>query len=95
MNRVIQNTGLIISLVLLFFTSATAQVQEEEIVASGLDYMYHLKFDSAKIKFDELKSQNPKDPTGYFFLSLLEWWKINIDKQSDANDENFITKGLT
>jgi tetratricopeptide (TPR) repeat protein len=62
------------------------------LLDKGINYIYHIKFDSAKIQFDEFIKQNPNAPEGYFFDAMLEWWKINLDKNNESNDENFYNK---
>ena len=51
--------------------------------------MYHMRMDSAKIDFDRVVSMDSRDPAGYFFLALLEWWKISVNKEDESNDGNF------
>jgi tetratricopeptide (TPR) repeat protein len=68
-----------------------AQVNDY-LIDKGIKYLYHVKFDSAKIQFDEFIEQNPVAPEGYFFNAMLEWWKINLDKNNESNDENFYNK---
>ena len=52
-------------------------------------YVYHLKFDSAEMQFNKVKSMEPRNPAGYFFDALVEWWKINLDKTDESRDEEF------
>lgn len=62
------------------------------LLDSGIKYLYHIKFDSAKIQFQEFTKQNPNTPEGYFFEAMLEWWRINLDRYNEWNDEVFYTK---
>jgi len=78
-------------LFLLFCNAATPQVNDY-LLDRGINYIYRIKFDSAQIHFDEFIKQNPNAPEGYFFQSMLEWWKINLDKYNESNDENFYNK---
>ena len=64
---------------------------KDEIILKGMDHMYHMRLDSAKMEYDKIIRMNPKDPAGYFYLSLIEWWKIIIDKDDESNDARFFT----
>ena len=72
----------------LFVCESYGQTRDE-IIIRGMDHMYHMRMDSAKFDFDWVVSMNSKDPAGYFFLALLEWWKISVNKEDESNDENF------
>lgn len=83
-----------INLVFLFaFCGIKVYAQVNDyLLDKGINYLYHIKFDSAKIQFDEFIKQNQNAPEGYFFDAMLEWWKINLDKNNESNDESFYTK---
>ncbi len=66
--------------------------QENENALRGIDFIYHLKFDSAQSEFEKLISTEPENPAGYFFLAMIDWWKININKENDSLDEGFFKK---
>jgi tetratricopeptide (TPR) repeat protein len=78
------------TVLVISFISGNAYTQsKEQIILKGMDHMYHMRLDSAKIEYDMIVKMAPKDPAGYFYLSLIEWWKIIIDKDNDYNDEKF------
>jgi tetratricopeptide (TPR) repeat protein len=79
---------LILFLLAFVCQKSSAQTLEDKIKL-GLDYTYNVKFDSAKVIFDEIIKAEPRNPRGYFLLALVEWWKININKEDESNDENF------
>lgn len=80
-------------LALLFFPFIVLNAQtRDEQMSKGIDYIYHIKFDSANAIFNSLVSKNPGDPTGYFMLAMCEWWKIYINKENESNDENYLNK---
>ncbi len=62
---------------------------KDELIEKGILYVYHLKFDSAEMQFNKVKSMEPRNPAGYFFYALVEWWKINLDKTDESQDEEF------
>ncbi|MCB0722023.1 MAG: tetratricopeptide repeat protein [Ignavibacteriae bacterium] len=76
-------------IVMMIFTLPLYSQNKDEMIIKGLDHMYHMRLDSAKIEYDRVISLNPKNPEGYFFLVLLQWWRININKEDISNDENF------
>lgn len=78
-------------LLLIIFTDSNSQTSDERI-QKGIDYIYHLKFDSAQFVFDEEIKSEPQNPAGYFFNAMVDWWKINLNKENDSLDEKFFEK---
>jgi len=76
-------------LILLFFTPFRAFSQNNEKIEKGINYIYHIKFDSAEAEFRSIIDSNPGDPLGYFFLAMVDWWRINLNKDKDSLDEKF------
>ncbi len=68
-----------------------SQTKEEKIL-KGIDFIYSIKFDSAEIVFNEVIKSNPENPAGYFFLAMVDWWRINLNKEIDTLDEIFFRK---
>jgi tetratricopeptide (TPR) repeat protein len=66
--------------------------QTDSILDRGIKYIYHIKFDSASIYFKEFIKNNPGSPEGYFFDAMVDWWKINLDKNNESDDEIFFNK---
>lgn len=87
--------SLFITKILIVFSflpgNSFSQTKDEKI-AQGIDYIYHVKFDSAETVFNEIVKTYPGDPSGYFFLAMIEWWKINLNKENDSLDEIFFKK---
>ena len=82
----------IIVLVFLFFSGDSFTQTNEEKILKGIDYIYHIKFDSADYIFNEITASEPANPAGYFFLAMIDWWKINLNKENDSLDETFLKK---
>lgn len=79
--------------IILFLGGGFAFSQKADSnLLKGINYLYHIKFDSAVFRFSEFTKQNPRSPEGYFFDAMLEWWKINLDKNNESNDEVFYSK---
>lgn len=81
----------ILFLLLLLSIPVFTQTRDEKIM-NGIDYVYKLKFDSANTIFRTFIDENPKDPTGYFFQAMTEWWKIYLNKEDRSNDDNYLSK---
>lgn len=80
-------------LVFMLFISvfSDAQTRDEKII-KGIDHVYKLEFDSANTIFQDFINADPKEPTGYFFQAMTEWWKIYLNKEDRSNDDNYLSK---
>jgi tetratricopeptide (TPR) repeat protein len=58
----------------------------------GIDYVYNLSFDSARAEFQQVVNEQPQHPAGYFFLAMVDWWKIVCDIDNTAHDERFLSE---
>jgi tetratricopeptide (TPR) repeat protein len=65
---------------------------DDSRIFRGIDYVYKLEFDSANTLFASFITENPKDPTGYFFQAMAEWWKIYLNKEDRSNDDSYLSK---
>ncbi|MBS1552508.1 MAG: hypothetical protein JST15_10635 [Bacteroidetes bacterium] len=84
---------ILISLFFLIFLSSPVKSQTtEENTIAGIDLIYHLKFDSAESKFRDIIKADSRNPAGYFFLAMIDWWKININKENQSLDDVFFGK---
>lgn len=64
--------------VFIFFFNinfAQSNSSPEKAVLEGLDDVYNLRFDNAESKFKQLQRSNPDDLNGYFYESLLYFYK--------------------
>jgi tetratricopeptide (TPR) repeat protein len=61
-------------------------------VQKGIDYTYNLDFEDANQEFSELVKLKPDHPAGYFFLAMIDWWKILLDLDDDSHDDEFFDK---
>lgn len=81
---------ILLLIVFSFLVSESSFSQSsDDLIKKGVLYVYHLKFDSAEMQFNKVKSKEPLNPIGYFFHALVEWWKINLDKTDESLDEEF------
>lgn len=84
----------IISLVIYILVvniSVFSQPKTTEVLR-GINYIYHLKFDSAAFVFNQQIKNYPDDPAGYYFSAMIEFWKININKADASYDDVFLDK---
>jgi len=79
----------------LFMSVSIAESQSlgdkvlEERARRGIDEVYNLDFEEAEKEFNEIIRQRSKDPAGYAFLAIVDWWRILIDMDDTQYDERF------
>ncbi len=84
---------IILFLFLLIYSSAVSQWLSDSSAdyhtRRGVDFIYGMQFDSARNEFQELIKINPTHPSGYFFMAMVEWWKILTNPDDKNSDEKF------
>jgi tetratricopeptide (TPR) repeat protein len=55
----------------------------------GLDLLYNMRSDSARVLFEQIDERYPKHPVGPFLQGLNLWWTIMLDLTDTAHDEAF------
>ena len=63
----------------------------ESHIQNGIHAIYNLSFDSAQTEFQIVAKAHPDHPAGYFFLAMVEWWKIVADFDNTSRDAHFIS----
>ncbi|HTR80835.1 MAG TPA: tetratricopeptide repeat protein [Bacteroidota bacterium] len=58
----------------------------------GIDHVYNLEFDAAEADFHYIVATYPNHPAGYFFLAMVDWWKILLDMDDESHDDAFLAK---
>jgi tetratricopeptide (TPR) repeat protein len=56
----------------------------------GIDQVYNLEFEAADRTFQEMVRLRPSNPAGYFFLAMVDWWRIMIDLENEQYDDRFL-----
>ncbi len=56
----------------------------------GIDHVYNLEFEEADRDFAELIRLRPGHPAGYFFLAMVDWWRILINLDDQSHDQKFM-----
>lgn len=64
----------------------------ETHVHRGIDHVYNLEFDSARAEFQEIVKEQPDHPAGFFFLAMVDWWRIVTDIENTSLDEKFLSE---
>ena len=58
----------------------------------GIDLVYNLEFERAEQEFQRLVAAYPQHPAGYFFLAMVDWWRILMDIDNESLDDRFVAK---
>jgi tetratricopeptide (TPR) repeat protein len=58
----------------------------------GIDLVYNLEFERAEQEFQRLITAYPRHPAGYFFIAMVDWWRILMDIDNESLDDRFIAK---
>jgi len=62
----------------------------DEIMVSGLEAFYQTDWDDAQTYYDELIEIRPEDPRGYFFSSMIPFWKYFFITEDEQTAEKFL-----
>jgi len=81
---------LAVSVSLMSAGSAAGDEEFEHIARGGIEQVYNLEFAAADSSFRQLVNLRPGDPAGYFFLAMVDWWRIMVDKDNTEYDERFL-----
>ena len=61
-------------------------------ILKGIDHIYKIEFDSAEVVFDNVISISPNEPEGYFFKTMIQWWRIYIERDNEELDKEFYNR---
>jgi len=62
----------------------------DSLVQLGADYIYNVKFDSARICFDKVIKMYPNHPAGYFLQSMVGWWQMMLWGYGNKYEKEFL-----
>ncbi|MDH4070380.1 MAG: TTC39/IML2 family protein, partial [Ignavibacteria bacterium] len=62
----------------------------DRIALQGIEKVYNLEFGAADTLFRGLIASNPSHPAGYFFLAMVDWWRIMVDREDTRYDDRFL-----
>ncbi len=87
---------LLVSTVLLLAGTCEAQwIGDPDLEAHahrGIEFVYNLAFDSARSEFQQIARRKPDHPAGFFFLAMVDWWKIVTDLGNTSSDDRFLSE---
>ncbi len=84
---------LLIILNILFPKVINAQDSNiDSIINKGIKQIYNIQFDEAEKTFRSLIADYPENPTGRFFLAMIDWWQILLDLDNESYDDIFFQK---
>ncbi len=84
------------SLIVLVFVTHAMDAQWiddpsiDAAVMDGIRATYNLEFATAEKAFTGVIQKRPDHPTGYFFLAMIEWWRIQLNPDDESHDAGFI-----
>lgn len=78
----------------LLLRTADANAQDDPafdpIALRGIELVYNLEFGAADTLFRQLIASHPSHPAGYFFLAMIDWWRIMVDRENIRYDDRFL-----
>lgn len=80
---------IIILLSLNFFSFAQTL---DERIQTGIKQIYNIEFGQAEKTFRSILTDYPENPSGRFFLAMIDWWKILLDLDNESYDQMFYQK---
>lgn len=64
----------------------------DSTVEAGIRQIYSLQYSAAETTFRSLIADYPGNPSGRFFLAMVDWWKILVDLDNESYDDIFFQK---
>jgi hypothetical protein len=64
----------------------------DSIILHGVEQVFNLRYDSAEASFSRVVTLYPSHPAGYFFLAMVDWWRIAVDPDNTTWDSRFRAK---
>ncbi len=82
------------TLIIFFFASYVFPSDEkfDSLITVGINQIYDIKFEHAHETFSAVRELYPQHPSGYFFDTMILWWKILLDINNEEFDDEFIDK---
>ena len=95
-SRILSGTVFVFALSFAGLTECRGQwlsdPQFDRLTKEGIDRVYNLEFDAADSDFHAIVALHPEHPAGYFFLAMVDWWKIVLDFDNESLDDQFLSK---
>lgn len=88
--QIIKRLFLIVIAVVFCFVNIVAQTNIQAKISSGLEALYNFNFKSSEKTFDNIISNYPDNPAGYYYKSISYLW-FYLDTKSDIDLINFVS----
>ena len=80
-------------LIIILITGVNAQdTKFDSLVIIGIRQIYNIRFEKADETFHKLIADYPHHPAGKFFIAMIDWWKILLDRDDEKLDDIFFSK---
>ncbi len=88
--------SIIFFFITIFFSNSLSKENSkkilEEKITSAISNIYHLQFNDAEQKIQNIISEYPLQPEGYFFYAMVTWWKIMLNKENRQFDNEYFLR---
>jgi tetratricopeptide (TPR) repeat protein len=74
----------------LYVPESEADYAYEDVMINGLEAFYQTEWDEANEYYTLLIEMNPEDPRGYFFSSMIPFWKYFFVTEDQDTAERFL-----
>ena len=64
----------------------------DSMIKAGSRHVYNVEFDEAQRIFNEVTTQYPNQPAGFFVDAMIDWWRLTIGQRSPAIEASFLKK---
>lgn len=84
----------LITILVLLFSVGPVETEKsyDEKLQEGIEAFYNTEWERAEEVFNELISENPKDPQPHFFLSMMPFWEYFFIEQSEELADKFLER---
>lgn len=86
---------LLISLFVIGVSSSKSQwyimeSRADSLVQVGIDAIYNINFSLCEKIYKQVQKEYPGNLAGYFLEATSDWWKVQLNTRSTANDKQFL-----
>jgi len=61
-------------------------------IIRGINLLYDLEFGEAETLFQEIVSQDPENPVGYFYMAMVSWSKLSVGFWTPENLTEYVER---
>lgn len=71
---------------------AILRTDADSLIRLGAFYTYNVQFELAENCFKKVQKLYPYHPAGFFLDAMVDWWRIQLYRNLDKYDEQFLRK---